>query len=148
MKLKEVSSVPQRIEYVLDSYAILAYLENETGSERVKELLENAKALKTKLYLCVVNLGEVLYIVERERGLTKAQETLARLNELPVEVVDAGRSLTLTAAHLKAGSPVAYADCFAGALALSKNALLVTGDPEFKKIKADTAIQIEWLVKA
>lgn len=138
--------MPQRSEYVLDSYAVLAYLEDETGSERVRGLLESAKALKTNLYLCVVNLGEVIYIIERERGLTKAQETLARLDELPIEIVPADRSLALAAAHLKADSPVAYADCFAAALARLKNAFVVTGDQEFRKIKADKDIQIEWLV--
>ncbi len=136
----------QRHKYVLDSYALLAYLENERGSGRVRELLEDAKALKVQLYLCIINLGEVIYIVERERGLLKAQETLARIDELPVEIVTADRSLTLAAAHLKAGCPIAYADCFAAALAQAYNALLVTGDPEFRKIKANLDVQIEWLV--
>jgi predicted nucleic acid-binding protein len=96
--------------------------------------------------MCVVNLGEVMYIVERERGLSKAQETLARMGELPVEIVDAGRALTLAAAHLKKDCPIAYADCFAAALAQLKNAPLVTGDPEFGKIGKDCDVRIEWLV--
>jgi predicted nucleic acid-binding protein len=133
-------------EYVLDSYTLLVYLEGEIGSSRVKELLEAAKSRQCHLYMCVVNLGEVIYIVERERGLLKAQETLARINELPISIIDVDRALTLAAAHLKVGCPIAYADCFAAALAQVKNALLVTGDPEFHKIKSDFNIQIEWLV--
>jgi len=51
--------------------------------------------------------------------------------------------LTIEAAKLKAKYPVAYADCFAAALALKKNIKLVTGDPEFKKLERD--VRIEWI---
>lgn len=139
------NSSPQAGEYVLDSYALLAYLEAEPGSDRVRELLEAAKGGKCHLYMCVVNLGEVMYIVERERGLPKAQETLARIDELPIAIIDVDRVLTLAAAHLKMDCPIAYADCFAAALSQLKNATLITGDPEFRKIKADCDVQIEWL---
>ncbi len=134
-----------RKEYVLDSYALLAYLEAEPGSRRVRELLESAAQGDCNLYLCVVNLGEVMYIVERERGLPKAQKTLACIDELPIAVIDVDRTLTLTAAHLKMDCPIAYANCFAAALSLVKNAPLITGDPEFRKLKADSSLQIEWL---
>ena len=117
--------------YVLDSYALLAFLEGETGGELVKGLLETARAVNHSLFMCSVNLGEVLYIVERERGLPAAQETLAYIKELPLEIIDAGQPLVLAAAHLKARTPIAYADCFAAALAISQEAILVTGDPEF-----------------
>jgi ribonuclease VapC len=139
------NSSPQAGEYVLDSYALLAYLEAEPGSDRVRKLLEAAKGGKCHLYMCVVNLGEVMYIVERERGLPKAQETLARIDELPITIIDVDRVLTLAAAHLKKDCPIAYADCFAAALSQLKNATLITGDPEFRKIKADCDVQIEWL---
>ncbi len=132
-------------DYVLDSFALLAYFEAEKGSEQVRKLLESASAGKSRLYMCSVNLGEVIYIVERERGLPKAQEALARINELPVEIVNADRILTLAAAHLKAACPIAYADCFAAALAQLKNAVLATSDPEFHKVKPGYKIRIEWL---
>jgi len=141
----EVNNPPQSGEYVLDSYALLAYLEAEPGSARISELLEAAKDRKCHLYMCVVNMGEVMYIVERERGLPKAQETLARIDELPIEIVNVDRPLTLAAAHLKKDYPIAYADCFAAALSQLKDATLVTGDPEFSKIKPDCNVRIEWL---
>ncbi len=144
--LNEAGSLPQSVEYVLDSYAILAYLEAEPGSDRVQDLFESAREGICRLYMCVVNMGELMYIVERERGLPKAQETLARIEELPIEIANADQPLTLAAAHLKMDCPIAYADCFAAALAQLKNATLVTGDPEFNKIKADRNVRIEWLI--
>jgi predicted nucleic acid-binding protein len=140
-----VTNSPVAIEYVLDSYALLAYLEGEPGSERVKDLLESSSEGQCHLYMSVINLGEVLYIVERERGLAKAQETLARIDELAIEITPADRNLTLAAAHLKAACPIAYADCFAAALSQAHNARLVTGDTEFRKVKSECNLQIEWL---
>ena len=55
--------------YVLDSYALIAYFEGENGLEQVKELLQTAAQEHCELLMSVINLGEVLYIIERERGL-------------------------------------------------------------------------------
>lgn len=131
--------------YALDSYALIAFFEGEEGRKQVSELLEQAESGGCELFLNVVNLGEIAYIVERERGLSQAQITLARIDELPVTIVEVDRRLALTAAHLKARCPIAYADCFAAALAQEKDAALVTGDPEFKKADLDASIPIVWL---
>lgn len=129
--------------YVLDSYAILAYLQEETGHEKVLAMLEEAREGQSKLLINVINLGEILYIVEREKGLPKAQETLACIDELPIEVVDVDRTLTLAAAHLKAQHSLAYADCFAAGLAQLKEAVLVSGNPELEQV--ESLVTIEWL---
>ena len=143
----EGNNLKQKDGYVLDSYALMAYFEAEPGSEVVVKLLEAAEEGNCCLYLCMVNLGEVLYIIERERGLQKAQEALARLDELPIEIINADRPLCLAAAHLKALTSIAYADCFAAALATLKDIPLVTGDPEFGKIKPNFNLRIEWLIE-
>ena len=92
-----------------------------------------------------MNLGEIAYIVERERGLSQAQATLARIDELPISISEVDRGLALSAAHLKARHPIAFADCFAAALAQSKDAALVTGDPEFKSAGVDALVPVVWL---
>ena len=139
------SSLSNSGDYVLDSYALLAYLKDEPCSERVEELFGAAREGRCHLYLCVVNLGEVMYITERDKGQSKAQDALSMINDLPIEITDVDRQLTLAAAHLKADYPIAYADCFAAALAQLKNAALVTGDPEFSKLKPDSHVRLEWL---
>ena len=47
------------------------------------------------------------------------------------------------AAEHKAQYNISYADCFALASALEYKAILVTGDPEFKK--AEQLIEIVWV---
>ena len=139
------NSEKQIKRYVLDSYAVLAYLKEEAGYEMVLNRIEEANEGKSKLFMSVLNLGEVLYIVERERGLFKAQEVLALIDELPITMESVDRELTLSAAHLKAQYPIAYADCFAVALAQQKEAVLISGDSDFEKLAEIVAL--EWLPK-
>jgi len=130
--------------YVLDSFALLAHLEDEERGVKVTEILKNAQQSdKIILYISVVNLGEVYYITMRERGDLKAREVLALTKMLPIQIINVDLDLTLKASRLKAKYPVAYADCFAAALATEKDARIVTGDPEFKKMERE--VKIEWL---
>lgn len=129
--------------YVLDSFAIVAHFQDEAGGARVKSLLADGEKKRAEIYLTIINYGEVVYLIEREQGLPKAQEMVAALDQLPITVVEADRKLTFAAAHLKAHYPISYADAFALALAQEKQAILVTGDPEFRKV--ETLAQIEWL---
>ena len=131
------------IVYILDSFALLAYLEGEVSMERVKTVLRSAEWGDCKVYMSVINLGEVLYITERERGLSKAQAVLAIVEQLPIEILPATREAVLEAAHIKAHYPLAYADAFAIAAAQAHDATILTGDPEFDAV--ESFVSVEWL---
>lgn len=132
--------------YVLDSFALFAHLEEEAGATRVRAVLGEAAAGKAQAYLSVLNLGEIAYITEREVGLAAAQTALSAIEQLPVQVLDATRERVLAAAHLKASHAVSYADAFAVAAAQEFDAVLLTGDPEFKAV--EKLISIEWLPRS
>jgi len=129
--------------YVFDSYAVLAYLGDEPGCGQVRSILSTAAKGLSRVVMSVINLGEIAYIVERERGLAPAQAALAALTLLPVEIVPANRDAVLSAAHVKANHPVTYADAFAVATALAFSGAVVTGDPELAAV--DDLIPVEWL---
>jgi len=129
--------------YILDSYALFAHFEDEAGGEKVRAMLTSARDGKTKLYLSVINFGEIYYNTYRERGIEKAREIIFIIEQLPVIIVDADKALTLEAARLKALYPVAYADCFAAALGVMKKCKVVTGDPEFRKMAKE--VKTEWI---
>jgi len=93
--------------------------------------------------MCVVNWGEVWYQVMRRLGEERAIEIERIISTLPIKIVEADLSLTREAARLKARKRMAYADCFAAALALLKNAKLYTGDPEFRVVERD--VRVVWL---
>lgn len=129
--------------YVLDSFALLAYLGGEAGEGRVKEILHEASRGKNRSLMSLINLGEVIYITERERGLVKAQEVLAIIEQLPIEIQPVDRQTVLAAAHVKAHYPVAYADAFVITAARTHDGVLITGDPEFEAVK--DIVRIEWI---
>jgi predicted nucleic acid-binding protein len=131
--------------YALDSFALMAYLEGEVGKPRVKELLRDAESGIHTLYLSLINLGEVLYIIEREKGLILAQRALAAIDQLPLQIVPVSRARVLAAAHVKARYPISYADAFAVATVQEHHCLLLTGDAEFRRMAQDKLIAVEWL---
>jgi predicted nucleic acid-binding protein len=134
---------PSKEVYILDSYALMAYLADESGQERLKDLLSKANENRCVLYLCMINFGEVLYITERRRGLVMAQSVQALIESLPIEILDVTRNLILDAAHIKAHYVISYADAFVVAIAQREAATILTGDPEFKTL--EEVVQIEWL---
>lgn len=110
---------------VLDSWAILQYLEDrDPAASAVAELLDSRTPI-----VSWINLGEVFYIVRRRAGEAQALAAVRDLQRvLTAELPTAKR--ILEAARIKAENPMAYADAFAAATAISHGATLWTGDPE------------------
>lgn len=129
--------------YVLDSYAALAFLDDEAGAQRVQEIFTQAAMATARVFMSEINLGEVLYITEREKGFNTAQVVLGILEQLPIEFVPATRVRVLASARLKAQLAMSYADCFVAGLAIEQNACILTGDSEFRAVK--NSIEIIWL---
>jgi predicted nucleic acid-binding protein len=124
---------------VLDSFALLAYLQDEPGAQLVQDVLADESA---KVFLCTVNLGGVYYITYREQGEAEAEEALLIVEQLPIEEVVPDRELILQAARIKASFAISYADAFVAALAERRQGTIVTGDPEFKQL---AHLSIKWL---
>jgi len=130
--------------FVLDSFAVLAYFQAEDGGERVLELLNNAREDQAELAMSLINAGEVVYLVGRNRGQKTAEALLKDLRELPIKFYEASEERILAAAWIKANHAISYADAFAVGLAQELKATLVTGDPEYKVLKH---LQVLWLVE-
>ena len=90
-----------------------------------------------------INIGEVYYRTAKGRSLAQADTFLRILETLPVRIVGNTFPQVLEAARLKARYPIAYADAFALATAIREQALLVTGDPEFRSI--GDLVEIRWI---
>jgi ribonuclease VapC len=135
--------MPDTAAFVLDSFALLAYLQDELVASRIELLLENAEKEKCRLFLSIINFGELLYITERRGGVVKAQDALALIRQLPIEIVPADEPTVFAAAHIKANHAISYADSFVVATAIQENAIILTGDPEFQSVEA--LVKVEWL---
>ncbi len=128
---------------VFDSWAVLAYFGDEESAQEVADLLSRAHEDRIPMYMSIINAGEVWYILAREMSEADADEAVAELTRLGIELVDAGWTVTRIAAAFKARRKMSYADCYAAALAKDRKCELVTGDKEFKQVEGD--IGIRWL---
>lgn len=129
--------------YILDSYALIAYFEDEPGAEKVERILEQAEKGKIRLLMNVINWGEVYYSIYRSKGEEKAEDSLFIIEQLPIRLIEVDRDLVSQAARLKARHSIALGDCLAAVLAINMNYPVVTGDKEFKKLA--NQVKIEWI---
>ncbi len=135
--------MPEKRTKLLDSHAVLKFLQKEKGFEVVEQLLRVATRGDLKLLMSEINLGEVYYVLLRTQGEAAGEGIFASWLLLPVERIPVDFDLVLDAAKLKCRFPVSYADCFAVATALRHRGTVVTGDPEFKRF--GDKVPIEWI---
>jgi predicted nucleic acid-binding protein len=127
---------------VFDSWAILAYAQDEPAADQVENLLVDSARLNNG-WISSMNLGEVWYTLARRRSHDLADQQLATLAEIGLARVDIDWPMVMQAASYKSRHKISYADAFAAALAKQRNAELVTGDPEFRTLASE--ISIHWL---
>ena len=129
---------------VLDSYGILAYLNEEKGFDKVRAALLEAQNSGINILMNQINVGETYYILYRRNGQEKADYFLETIMQgLPIDNVPNDFEYVIEAARIKAEYPLSYADCFSVYTAKRENAVIITGDPEFKKV--EHIVDIEWL---
>lgn len=123
---------------------MMAYFEDEPGADIVAGILSDIIRGKISGYMSIINWGEIYYNTFRVQGKESAELVLTQLERYSIELVDVDRALVYEAAKLKGKFKIAYADCFAAALATRLNARVLTGDKEFRKL--EDKIHIEWIV--
>jgi len=132
----------------LDAFALLAWLQDESGAGEVEGYLRRAtNDAGFSCYLSTINLGEVFYPLLRIRGSEEAEAFWEDVRQglLPVTLVESTRNRVREAARIKGRYPVAYADAFAAQTAREKGVPLISGDPELKALEKDGVISMIWL---
>lgn len=130
--------------YVLDSSALLRFVDDEAGSERVEEILKAGISGTAFISISAVQWGEVAGRVRSHYGAQQESQILDELLPSEVEIVVVTGERAVRAADLKVDRKISYADAFAVELAMqSANHLLVTADYGFKAV--DDMVRIEFL---
>lgn len=141
--LKNVNETKRVNNYLLDSFAILRFIQKEPGDEQVKAILEDVRVGKACAMLNVINMGEVIYSVQRRFGLQFKLDVVVNISRLGIVILPVPNDLVFRAAELKARFAMSYADTFAVASSIEHNATLVTGDPEFRQV--EHLVKILWI---
>jgi len=129
---------------LLDSYALLAYLNKEAGFEKVRSVLADAQKSGLPVLMNELNVGETYYILHRKRGHEQAEYFIDTvLAGLPISMISNDFNAVIAASKIKAQHALSFADCFAVATAQQENAVILTGDSEFKNV--EKFVKIDWL---
>lgn len=102
----------------------MALYEDSPSAGRVAAAIETEEAV-----ISAINLGEVLYSLERDHEQQRATELVDQARTV-ITVENPDWDLVARAAHIKAGGGLSYADAFCLATAQRLDAPLYTGDPE------------------
>lgn len=122
-------------EYVFDANAILRYFRvvDAEGGDKVQRLFDLSNRGEASLLMSVINFGEVYYTLLKLSGERSTRQYIKAM-QLMVTMIDADQALAIEAATVKHAHKLGYADSFAAALALNRNATLVSADPAFERV--------------
>ena len=116
--------------YLLVTSALLSFIEDEAGADRVEKALKQSTTLLPWLVLL-----ETYYITLQEEGQAEADRRIALIKQLKVKIVwDMDEPTLLTAGRLKADHRVSLADAVIAAFAIRRAAVLMHKDPEFEAL--------------
>ncbi|MCU0287329.1 MAG: type II toxin-antitoxin system VapC family toxin [Acidobacteria bacterium] len=120
--------------YILDTSALLTYIEDEEGAADVENFLIKAERGEVEIYISFISLTEIFYISIQEKGETATLQRIELIQSLTVQVVESYKDLNMKAGKLKATNRISLADSFIAALCRDYNGILVHKDPEFEKM--------------
>ncbi len=130
--------------YVLDASALIRFLDEEAGWERVKSVLRECAEGRAQACISAVQWGEVAGNLRKRFGASAEARIMSSLLPSEAEIVPATADRAVHAAQLKVDRNLAYADGFALDLAMeSPDHLLLTADYGFKSV--DDMARIEFL---
>jgi len=130
--------------YVLDSSALIRYIDGESGGDRVKEILKECVKRRVEVWISAVQWGEIAGNLRKRVGAAHEERILSSILPSEVRMVPVNGERAVHAAELRVDHKLAYADCFALELAMdSPDHVLVTADFEFKSV--DRVARIEFL---
>lgn len=122
-------------QYVLDTSALLSFIEDEEGSSEVEGLLQKALDDEAVLYISTVSCIEIFYITWQQQGKDIATERLELIEDLAFIQEPVDSQLTKIIGEFKATKAMSFADCCIAGLAKFRQATLVHKDPEYEQIE-------------
>jgi predicted nucleic acid-binding protein len=111
---------------VLDACALIAYIRDEQGAERVESLLVDQQ---NQCYVHAINMCEVYYLLFRAFGEARAKQAVDDIRGAGVQVYEhVSEALWMDAGHLKAVLGIPIADSYVAALSRALGGEVVTTD--------------------
>jgi predicted nucleic acid-binding protein len=129
------------VTYVLDSSAILRYLDDEAGAARVAEIIKSHLAGRCEAIISALHWGEVAGVTCKAHGRQAMDLVLSRLSAFGFQIVPADADRAVRASLIKLKRDLPYVDAFGVELADSPDRIFVTADFDFKPAGRDVTIE-------
>jgi len=133
--------------FILDACALIALLAGEPGAENVKKIFQDAIDGNITVKINQINLLEVYYKICNVYNQDKANRTIKKIKEFPIEIIvgleedvfnEAGRIKSKYKIPL--GDSIAVAECIIG------KGILVTSDhSDLEIIEKKENLKINWV---
>ena len=122
--------------YILDASALIRYLDDAPGAERVEAIITECLAGRAQSMISAIQWGEVALSIHNRFGALRVSKIMDRLAAAEIEVVPATREQAMSAVDLKVHHGISYSDGFSVDLAKkSSEYVLVTADYGLKVAK-------------
>jgi len=134
-------------KFLLDACAVIAFLNDEEGAQKVEQLLLQGERAPDTLFMHEINLLEIYYGVYRDESKELAEQTYIKVLNLPIKLVTGlKKNVFQEAGRLKAVYRISLADSIALAEAIIRKIPLVTCDHhEFDPIQDRNELDVFWI---
>lgn len=117
---------------IFDTASILAWLQDEWDKqvEKIDELIREGKE-EGRLYMSMINVGELYLKIGQKEGKAKAKEYVSDLQQLPINMVRVSNELIYGAFDVKFNHAIALADAFTVSTSKKLQGTIVAADQDF-----------------
>ncbi len=74
--------------YIFDACALIAFMNDEEGSNEAERILGEALESNTEIYMNKINIFEIYYGVYREEGQDIANEAYQKILKQPITIIN------------------------------------------------------------
>ena len=117
--------------YVLDTSALLALRDDESGAARVHRVIDAARKRRAVVYVSFMSRMELLYRIAASEDDQAAAAALRLLDALPLQWVTCEPAILTQSARIKQRGGLSVADAWVAATAVVRQAILIHKDAEF-----------------
>jgi len=126
------------MRYIIDACALLAFLNDEEGADKIEYLLNQSAVTDISISMSIINLLEVYYGELRDKGADVAQIVLDIVQHYSIKIINTvSEQIFREAARLKAAYKMSIADCIGIATAIELSGQFVSSDHHELEVVAE-----------
>ena len=122
--------------YLLDTTALMTFIENEKGADEVEKILREAYINRARVLASFMSIMEGYHSILKEGNEESARDFYLYMKVLPVEIVGIDERITIKAGDIKASLGLTTAQSWIVASAMGYKAILVHKEPSYEVLSS------------